>query len=61
MWLYVFGLSTLHVFQAPSSSIGAGTGALREIGSEDLVILAGGDETQPFAKYVWDDIDERWL
>jgi len=35
--------------------------ALRDIGPEDAVIFAEGDETQPLAKSNGDDIDERWL
>lgn len=35
--------------------------ALRDIGPNDVVIFAVGDENQPIAKYNGEDIDERWL
>lgn len=35
--------------------------ARREIGSDDVVIFAEGDEFQPVAERNADDIDERWL
>lgn len=35
--------------------------AMRDIGPDDIVIFATGDESQPFAKWNGDDIDERWL
>jgi hypothetical protein len=33
----------------------------RDIGPDDIVIFAKGDETQPFARWNGDDIDERFL
>lgn len=35
--------------------------AQRDIGPDDLVIFAEGDETQPLARWNGDDLDERWL
>lgn len=35
--------------------------AQRDIGPDDLVIFATGDETQSLARSNGDDIDERWL
>lgn len=35
--------------------------AQRDIGPDDVVIFADGDETRPFARWPGDDIDERWL
>ena len=35
--------------------------ATRDVGPDDIVIFAEGDETQPLAAYNATDIDERWL
>lgn len=35
--------------------------AQRDIGPDDIVIFAEGDETQPFARSNADDLDERFL
>ena len=35
--------------------------AQRDIGENDIVIFAEGDESRPLAKWNGDDIDERWL
>ena len=35
--------------------------AQRDIGPDDLVVFADGDDTQPLARWNGDDIDERWL
>lgn len=35
--------------------------ALRDIGLDDVVIFAEGDEHQPFARWNGDDLDERLL
>ncbi|MFY9294021.1 MAG: hypothetical protein WAP03_25500 [Methylorubrum rhodinum] len=35
--------------------------ALREIGPEDIVVFAEGDDSQPFAEHIGDDIEEKWL
>ena len=35
--------------------------AQRDIGPHEVVVFAEGDETQPFAKWPGDDIDERLL
>jgi hypothetical protein len=35
--------------------------AQRDIGPNDTVIFATGDDTQPLARFTGDDLDERWL
>ena len=35
--------------------------AQRDIGPGDVVIFASGDETQPLARFNFDDLNERWL
>lgn len=35
--------------------------AQRDIGPNDIVMFAEGDEHQPIADWNGDDIDERWL
>lgn len=35
--------------------------ATRDVGSDDVVIFAEGDETQPVAERNATDLDERWL
>ena len=35
--------------------------ARRDIGPDDTIIFATGDETQPVAESNGDDLDERWL
>lgn len=35
--------------------------AQRDIGEDDVVVFATGDETQPLARYNAPDIEEEWL
>lgn len=35
--------------------------AQRDVGPDDTVIFAAGDEAQPLARSNGDDLDERWL
>jgi hypothetical protein len=35
--------------------------ATRDVGPDDIVIFANGDETQPVAERNATDLDERWL
>lgn len=35
--------------------------AQRDIGPDDVVIFAEGDELKPLARSNGDDLDERWL
>ena len=35
--------------------------AQRDIGPDDVIVFATGDDRQPLAKWNGDDIDERWI